>query len=421
MTPTAVPISRKTFDMPARLALLMGVVFCQTPWALSLSEAEQQALQNHPDARLAAAGRDAAAAAKIAAGQAVNPTLSLQTGNMNPGNGMGAWPIIRSPMDAAVGLSYLVERGDKRALRTQAAQAGVGAAQHDEAELHRQLRLGVHLSYFDLKLAQDREGLIQGSVELQQRAFELARKRFQSGDLSAVDVARLQTELVRARADLRSAQANTLQARQTLAQRLGPEAQPKATALSADDAYPQAPASLDAPAVAERADVRSAAQRVTAAEQNLALSRASTTRDVTVGVALERHPQTNGSISLSLSVPLFWGYRFEGEQRKAEVDLDMSRLQRQRSEMNAQADQAITQEQLKAATLRRSELDGPAQQAARQALDGMELAYRKGAASLTDVLDARRQWQALQLDLVQARADEAKALSTWLAATQWER
>ncbi|MEX8513716.1 MAG: TolC family protein [Leptothrix ochracea] len=421
MRPNAVPIYRKTFSSQACIALLFSAVLCSTAGALSLNEAEQQALQNHPDARLAAAGRDAAVAAHVSAAQAVNPTLALQTGNMNPGNGMGAWPLIHSPMDASVGLSYLVERGDKRALRTQAAQAGVGAAQHDEAELRRQLRLGVHLSYFDLKLAQDRESLVQSSVELQQRSFDIAGKRFQSGDLSAVDVARLQTELVRAKADLRSAQANTLQARQTLAQRLGPEAQPKAAELSADDAYPQAGASPEPTATTERADVRSAAQRVTAAEQNLALSRASTTRDVTVGVALERHPQTNGSISFSLSVPLFWGYSFEGEQRKAEVDLNMSRLQRQRSEMSAQADQAIAQEQLKAATLRRSELDGPAQQAARQALDGMELAYRKGAASLTDVLDARRQWQALQLDLVQARADEAKALSTWLAATQWER
>ena len=58
--------------------------------------------------------------------------------------------------------------------------------------------------------------------------------------------------------------------------------------------------------------------------------------------------------------------------------------------------------------------------ASRQALDAIEFAYARGAAPLTDVLDARRVWRATQSDLAQARADHAKALASWRAASEWE-
>ena len=58
--------------------------------------------------------------------------------------------------------------------------------------------------------------------------------------------------------------------------------------------------------------------------------------------------------------------------------------------------------------------------AARRALDAIEFAYARGASNLTDVLDARRTWHATELDLAVARADHAKAIAAWRAATLWE-
>jgi cobalt-zinc-cadmium efflux system outer membrane protein len=49
----------------------------------------------------------------------------------------------------------------------------------------------------------------------------------------------------------------------------------------------------------------------------------------------------------------------------------------------------------------------------------MEFAYARGAVSLTDLLDARRQLRALQLDVIQARVEFAKAWATWRAGTEW--
>jgi cobalt-zinc-cadmium efflux system outer membrane protein len=52
--------------------------------------------------------------------------------------------------------------------------------------------------------------------------------------------------------------------------------------------------------------------------------------------------------------------------------------------------------------------------------ESAELAYRKGALSLTDLLDARRTLRATVLDGLAARADHAKAATAWRLRTQVE-
>jgi len=49
-------------------------------------------------------------------------------------------------------------------------------------------------------------------------------------------------------------------------------------------------------------------------------------------------------------------------------------------------------------------------------MEGLELAYRRGAATLTDLLDARRSWREFESDLVDARLAHASALARWNAA-----
>ena len=58
---------------------------------------------------------------------------------------------------------------------------------------------------------------------------------------------------------------------------------------------------------------------------------------------------------------------------------------------------------------------------AREVGAASEFAYKKGALNLTDLLDARRTLRCVELEAVAARADHAKALAAWQAATQWEQ
>jgi cobalt-zinc-cadmium efflux system outer membrane protein len=49
--------------------------------------------------------------------------------------------------------------------------------------------------------------------------------------------------------------------------------------------------------------------------------------------------------------------------------------------------------------------------------EGAELAYRRGALSLTDLLDARRTLRVTALDAVAARKEHAQALGAWQLRT----
>jgi outer membrane protein TolC len=158
---------------------------------------------------------------------------------------------------------------------------------------------------------------------------------------------------------------------------------------------------------------------VEAARWQQALADALTHRDVTVGVSAERYPPDNhGSLGLSLSVPLFWQHSYEGERQHAAWGIEAAQLALRKQSLQAQLEARLAADQLVAARSRLRTLEGPAQQAALQALAGVELAHQRGAAALTDLLDARRQLHALQLDLADARANHAKALATWQATAQ---
>lgn len=47
-------------------------------------------------------------------------------------------------------------------------------------------------------------------------------------------------------------------------------------------------------------------------------------------------------------------------------------------------------------------------------LQSAEFAYKQGAQSVMDLLDARRTYKSTQLEAMSARADYASALSSWL-------
>jgi outer membrane protein TolC len=73
---------------------------------------------------------------------------------------------------------------------------------------------------------------------------------------------------------------------------------------------------------------------------------------------------------------------------------------------------------LNAARIRLALLTESALPQARRAAQAIEFAFERGAATLTDLFDARRQFAAVRLDEINARADLAKALMASKQAVQ---
>jgi len=141
-----------------------------------------------------------------------------------------------------------------------------------------------------------------------------------------------------------------------------------------------------------------------------------------VGAQIERNPVSTAGLTfgVNVSIPLFARYGFDGEIARAEADYTSAVLTRQKVENQAAADVARARVALESARQRLASFETAIVPAAKQALDAIEFAYARGAAGLTDALDARRTWRATQVDVAAARADHAKALVAWRAATEWE-
>lgn len=389
--------------------------------ALRLDQAIELAERHNHDVKLAAIGVAGAGAAVTSAGAAPNPVLTLQTMNINPAAGVGAGSLRSKTVDSAVRLDQLIERGGKRALRTQAAERLEEAARDDLDDTRRQLRRDVAAAYYDLLAAQERAAIGADAADLAERALAAAEQRHKAGDLAGSDTGRLRIDALRARNDADDAAASLDQARRALALLLGRDDAP---GLAATGPWP-APGGLPAvdTVVERRADVQAALARVRAAEASRDLARAGRTRDVTVGVQFEHYPASaanpqgsGNSVGIAVQVPLFVRYGMQGEIRSAETALDAATENLAKVRQAARADVASARAQADAAARRAARYERAILPATRKAADDAEFAFAHGALGVMDVLDVRRAWRAAQLDALAARADLAKALSALDAA-----
>ena len=384
---------------------------------LHLRDAERIALRDNHDISLARLGVEATAAAHEIAAAAPNPTVTVQTLGINPRLGIGSGDLRSKTVDSAIRVDQLFERGDKRALREQNASFQLDASRLDSADAARQLRVAVRQAYYDLMAVRDKARLIEQTVELYGSTVDAARKRQRAGDLAPSDVARLQVDALRARNDATMAQAEVTRVQHLLASLMGHNA--LADNIVPGDDWPQlvtAP-KIDVDAiVAARADVRAAAARVKAAERGYRLALAARTRDVSIGLQADHYPTSamnqqgsGNSFSISIQIPLFLRYEFDGEIRSAAVALASAKETRLKVVDAANTEVFLTLHERQVAAERLARYESELMPAAIQSAAAAEFAFEHGAISIMDVLDVRRTLRQTQLDALDARVSFAKS------------
>jgi cobalt-zinc-cadmium efflux system outer membrane protein len=387
---------------------------------LTLAQAEVMFAERNRELQAAQRGVEAAEADVVSAGARPNPTFSLGS-TASPTTGIGAGGLREKRVDTTVSLSQLFERGNKRELRTDSARYSAAAAASDRSDVERQQKLLLHAGYYELVLAQEKLRISSDTAELFQRTVDAAEQRQRAGDISPSDVARISVDALRAQNDARAARADQEKAQVALAYMIG--AEKEAPRIVAADDWPdvQAPAlALDVEgAISARPDVQAAEARLSAAQKNRDLALALRTRDVTAGVQYERFPgdTTNNSVGVIFSVPLFVNYYYQGEIRRAEVEMQAAQDSLERSRAQAQGDISGSASLLRSSFERVRRFREVLLAAARKAAEGAEFAYSRGAIGVMDLLDARRQLYATRLEAAAVSADYAKALQAWRAAT----
>ncbi|MEA3393991.1 MAG: TolC family protein [Pseudomonadota bacterium] len=415
---------RQFFLLSSLLLALPALAQAPASAAVSLEQA-LQAARNNLDVALARNALAAARADIVSANRAPLPVLTTKLSQMDLQNGIGEGNFMTEKrVDKSIGLDWTWERGNKRELRTLTAERAATAAQADLDEIRTQQLLGVQAGFYNLLAAQER---LTQVTQIERSAAQLAttaQKRVQAGDLAAQDAARTEIEAQRARSDVQLAELDRQRAALMLWQFTGlptpPEqlqAQTDWPALTGDMPMTN---SLDA-LVDARPDVRAALARVQAAQAALDGSTALRRSDITWGASYDHYPGTSTAlIELRMQMPLQWGYSYQGEIARANAQLAQAQDGLERTRRQARAElQRLQQEALNTAQRARAyEVDILPR--ARKVAEGAELAYSKGAMSLTDLLDARRTLRATLLDALTARADYAKAAGAWQLRTQAE-
>ena len=385
---------------------------------LSLQQVLQAARQS-PDVLAAQRALNAARADVLTANRAPAPTLSAGMSSIDLQNGTGGgsfWSQKR--IDKSLGLDWTWERGNKRALRTEAAERSAKAAQADSQDALLMQQIGAQAAFYDLLAAQQR---LQAVQAIGQSAAQLARSaqlRLKAGDLSAQDAARTQIEAERARADEQSAALDRQQAAWALSQWTGLpvpaggwQVQGEWPASTADTAQTDA---LLETLVEQRPDVIAARERVAAAQAALQSAQALRQADPSVGTSFDHFPGTSTRLlALRISVPLNGWDRFDGEIARALAQEEQSRDLLQKTLLQARADLGALVQAWQASAQRLKIFENNILPQATQVAAQAETAYSKGGLTLTDLLDARRTLKTTQLEALAVRSAHAKALGTW--------
>ena len=421
-----------TVISPAGFAIAWVALVCSLPVAaqttatgtttLTLVQA-LQAAQNNIDVSLAKRALDAARGDVTAADRAPTPTLSAKAASIDLQNGVGGGNVFsQKRIDKAIGLDWTLERGNKRELRTQAAKSLVNAAQADVDDIKVQQQINTASAYFDVLAAQERINEVAAIARSAAQLAATAQRRVKAGDLPALDAARTEIEAQRADTDLASAQLDRQRAALALALLTSttlPIANPSALQVRAD--WPpllSVPDLTTLPAVEARADVRAAQQRVDAARAALDSAAAQKTRDITLGTSFDHFPGTSTrQLEFRAQMPLngFLGsYNFQGEIARAQAQLSQAEDALEKTRQTAVTDYQRLQQDRQGTAAKALSYETTILPRARKVAELAELAYSKGAMSLTELIDARRTLRSILIEALNARTDHAKAAQAWV-------
>lgn len=305
-----------------------------------------------------------------------------------------------------LGIGYLFERGKKRQHRVQAARDQTALTRFVVADNERNLTLQVATQYIDALLAESTLDFARENLKSFEKALEISDTRFKAGDISEGDYLKIKLQMLQAQTDVSSAQLAKIQSLAALRQLLGYESVPADFDVAGQLDYQPIAArveDLQAMALRDRPDLRAAQQGVVAAQSQFDLARANSKRDL---IASFNYTHLNalhlGSTFFNIQLPIF-------DRNQGEIARTRFAVGRNQETAKASSEQVLTDIRTAYEGLKTNDQvirlyhSGYLNQA-KKSLDISEFAYRRGAVSLLDFLDAQRSYRASQLGYRQALA-----------------
>ena len=389
--------------------VLADSVFAQGPVRITLEQAIQLALRHNHTLQAARTNIQQNQAAEITANLRPNPTLFTDWEYLpvfsRPQNQTVA-EYLQGSTEGDIGLSYLIERGNKRARRLEAARSTTAVTRSQVADNERGTAFQVGSLFINAQLAESTLDLAQKDLKGFQDTVDLGELRFKDGAISENDYLKIKLQLLQFETDVQQSMLSKAQALSDLRQQMGYESVPTDYDVVGEFEFRPLVVSLEemqAKALQNRPDLRAAVLGVTAANSQYSLAKANGKQDPTIS-ANYSHVNGINTATWSFSIPLAVFDRNQGNIAQTRIGIRQAEEQQKAASGQVLTDVKDAYEGLQesakiAQIFRSSYLD-----VAQRSRDISEYAYRRGGLALLDFLDAERSYRATQLAYRQAVA-----------------
>lgn len=389
----------------------------------TLPQLTQLALRHNPQTRAAWAAAQAAAAELGIATADYFPSFDINgTATRSRSATSGGVPLpSQTRYNANVSVSYLLFDFGVRGATRDAARANMIAANLEQNQAIQDVVLAVERAYYQLLGFQALEVATQQSLTTAEANLDAVKRRVAAGLATVGDVYQVETTVAQARLNLQQAQGQAAAARGALATAVGLAVD---TPLALEPWPAQAPIAevttvveeLLTQARARRPELIAAQARVEAAhaDRRAAAAGGWPTLSLTGSSGRTRlvdqddFPQS--SVGLTLTVPLFNGFRTTYEVRRAEANRDAAEAERDRLyyDVQRQVWEAYYNQRTAAATISNAQA---LQRSARQAAEVARARYRAGIGTVLEVLSTQTAEAQADVQTIQAQLNWYVGLS----------
>ena len=336
-----------------------------------------------------------------------NPSFTLTADGTQIAPYRGVWKPFAGTL-LSPSISYLHERRHKRELRLESAQKATLITESAHADLERTLLFNLRSAFVSTLQAKRVLQLANENLTYWDHVLGISRDRFTAGDLSRVDLDRLELQRVQYETDVQTAEVNLRTAKIELLTLLNDRTPIEQFDVVGPYDFNEQLASRDAfrkIALDTRPDLKSATQAVDKADTDHRLAIASGSTDPTFALWWTYNPSFNNpfahqTVGVSVSVPLRIFDRNQGEKLRTQLEITRNQRVRDATEAAVLNDVDSGYATLEGnLNLLRPYKQKYLEQATR-VRDTMFFSYQQGGAALLDFLNAESEYRTVQLGYV---------------------
>jgi len=378
-------------------AVLITATALAQPSPLTWEQVRQRFEANNPSLVAGRLTVDEAKANEITANLRPNPELSVVLDEFTVFN-----PSVLSANNAqwTPTVTQLIERQGKRHLRYQSAQLATQGTQSDVKDLERTLMFSVRDAFNRLLAAKSILQLATDNLQYYDKVIEVNQERFKAGDISKIDLERVELQRAQFESDYQRAQVSLRQAKLDLLALTNDKTPVDQFDIAGNfefqDVLPDESAIRQA-ALGNRPDLQSAALSVDKAQVDHRLAWANGSTDPAVGLEYQRNGPFN-TVGVDFAVPIRIFDRNQGEKQRTAVEIQRADHAKQAVLLGILRDVDSARSSLSSVIeLLRPYRDRYVPESI-EVRETVSFSYSHGGASLLDFLDAQREYRDTQLN-----------------------